>query len=221
MSQVRRLLCLPSFHAFVFPLVHLTPLREGHTTWIMKRFQLEAYIDNISKNSITETAVVTPIVLALLGLKHDQYQALRSLRMLWAGGAPLSANDQNALRNLCHPEALFSQVWGLTEIGWISTVLYPEKDESGSVGRLLPGNRAKILKEDGAEVTEPGVAGELWIQGPSLMNGYLNNPGATNYTIVDGWLRTGDIGYQRDSKWYIVDRAKASTYNASRSERQT
>lgn len=174
----------------------------------MKRFHLDVYIDTIARHSITETAIVTPIVLALLGLQHERKQALRSVRMLWAGGAPLSATDQNALRNLCHQEALFSQVWGLTEIGWITAVHYPEKDESGSVGRLLPGNRAKILNDGGDDVIKPGVAGEIWIQGPSLMNGYLNNPGATNHTIVDGWLRTGDIGYQMDGKWYIVDRAK-------------
>lgn len=208
--QVRRLLCLPSFHAFVFPLVHLAPLREGHTTWISKRFQLDAFIDNISQHQITETAVVTPIVLALLGLSNEKKSALRSLRMLWAGGAALSSTEQNALRDLCHPKALFSQVWGLTEIGWITTIHYPEGDESGSVGRLLPGNRGKILDDSGGEIAEPGISGEIWIQGPSLTNGYLDNPSATNVTIVDGWLRTGDIGYQRDGKWYIVDRAKVS-----------
>lgn len=210
LSQVRRLLCLPSFHAFVFPLVHLEPLREGHTTWIMKRFKLEAYIDNIARHRITETAVVTPIVLALLGLPNGEKKALRSLRMLWAGGAPLSATEQNALKSLCNPEALFSQVWGMTEIGWITTIHHPEEDETGSVGRLLPGNQARILDKSGNEVTKPDVAGEIWIQGPSTMNGYLDNPGATNSIIVNGWLRTGDIGYQRSGKWYIIDREKVS-----------
>lgn len=176
----------------------------------MKRFNLEAYVDSIARHQITETILVTPIVLALLALPSEKKKTLRSLRMLWAGGAPLSATDQNALRNLCNPGAVFSQVWGLTEIGWITTIHYPEKDESGSVGELLSGNRARIFNNSGIEITEPGVAGEIWIQGPSLMNGYLDNPEATNSTIVNGWLRTGDIGYHRNGRWYIVDRAKVS-----------
>lgn len=52
------------------------------------------------------------------------------------------------------------------------------------------------------------VWGEILVQAPSVMNSYFKNPEATNSTILDGWLRTGDIGYQKEGKWYIVDRAK-------------
>lgn len=178
----------------------------------MKRFSLNKFLDIIRHCQITETALVTPIILALLGLPRDQKEtALRSVRMVWCGGAPLSGRDQNALRDLCHPEALFSQVWGLTEMGWITTVHYPEKDESGSVGRLLPGNEARIISGRGDEVTDSCVKGEILLRGPSVMKGYLDNPEATNSMLVDGWLHTGDIGYESSGKWYIVDRAKVSS----------
>jgi long-subunit acyl-CoA synthetase (AMP-forming) len=42
------------------------------------------------------------------------------------------------------------------------------------------------------------------------MSGYLNNGAATQNAILNGWLRTGDIGYQKEGKWYIIDRAKVS-----------
>lgn len=64
------------------------------------------------------------------------------------------------------------------------------------------------MDEASQEQTDDGSLGEILIRGPSTMNCYLNNPEATERTIVDGWLVTGDIGYQREGKWYIVDRAK-------------
>ncbi|KUI57336.1 4-coumarate--CoA ligase-like 1 [Cytospora mali] len=100
------------------------------------------------------------------------------------------------------------EVWGLTEMGWITAFHYPEKDESGSVGRLLPGNEARIMNQHGEEEIEPRVQGEILVRGPSVMREYLDNPEATNSMLVNGWLHTGDIGYQLAGKWYIVDRAK-------------
>jgi long-subunit acyl-CoA synthetase (AMP-forming) len=60
------------------------------------------------------------------------------------------------------------------------------------------------------DLSEDGVSGEILVRGPPLMSCYLNNPEATKSTIVEGWLYTGDIGYKKEGKWYIVDRAKVS-----------
>ena len=61
----------------------------------------------------------------------------------------------------------------------------------GSMGILLSGMEAKILREDGTHVgyNEPG---ELWLRGGNVALGYYKNPKATQETFVDGWLRTGD-----------------------------
>lgn len=58
------------------------------------------------------------------------------------------------------------------------------------------------------DVNDKNGPGELLIRSPSLMKGYLNNDDATRNSFVNGWLRTGDIGYQREGKWYMIDRTK-------------
>lgn len=67
----------------------------------------------------------------------------------------------------------------------------------------------RLVDRDGQIVTEEGVNGEIHIHCPHPMMGYLNNPTATEESISeDGWVRTGDVGYIRDGKWYVVDRTK-------------
>ena len=62
----------------------------------------------------------------------------------------------------------------------------------GSAGILLPGQEARIVREDGtlAAQNEPG---ELWLRGPNVALGYWRNPQATEATFGGGWLRTGDV----------------------------
>jgi long-chain acyl-CoA synthetase len=58
-------------------------------------------------------------------------------------------------------------------------------------------------------VLAPGGLGEIWFRGPNLIRGYWNKPEATAETIVDGWLRSGDIGrIDEEGFIYVVDRAK-------------
>jgi acyl-CoA synthetase (AMP-forming)/AMP-acid ligase II len=79
----------------------------------------------------------------------------------------------------------------------------------GSVGSLAPCTEARIVDPvDGVDV-EPGRTGELWVRGPQVMAGYLGNPQATAETVVDGWLRTGDLArVDSDGIFWIVDRLK-------------
>ena len=207
--EIIRLLCLPLFHAFAGPISHISPLRDGHTTYIMKRYDQDQFIEYTRRYQITETLVVNPIVQGLLTLPQSQLDNLASLRYVGAAGAPLDAARQHEFNERLHPDAIFNQIWGLTEFGWITTFKYPEKN-AGSVGRLMPNTEAKIIDKDGHEVTREGERGEILIRGPARMTEYLGSPEATADITKDGWLHTGDIGYQQAGKWYIVDRAKVS-----------
>jgi acyl-CoA synthetase (AMP-forming)/AMP-acid ligase II len=83
------------------------------------------------------------------------------------------------------------------------------KRKIGSVGNILPNISVKIMSESGTPVPI-GTSGEIWVKGPHICAGYLNNPTATdNMMTPDGFLKSGDIGYQnKDGDFYITDRLK-------------
>jgi fatty-acyl-CoA synthase len=80
-----------------------------------------------------------------------------------------------------------------------------------SVGRPVPGFRLRILDPAGRELPA-GQMGQVWIQGPSLMEGYLDNPESTASALRDGWLDTGDLGFfyppDENGELYLTGRAK-------------
>ena len=79
-----------------------------------------------------------------------------------------------------------------------------------SIGKPVSGCEARIVDPiTRKDVSSPGETGELWVRGPNVMKGYLNNEKATNETIQDGWLLTGDIAYyDEENDFYITDRLK-------------
>ncbi|KAI4213245.1 MAG: hypothetical protein LQ351_004191 [Letrouitia transgressa] len=139
-------------------------------------------------------------------MKREQLQSARSVIV---GGSPLRSSTQADFQALLHPEARVTQVWGMTETGWTTIFSWPEADNTGSVGRLTPGLTSKLVAEDGSIITEDNMEGELCIKGDAIMNGYLNNPAATAGAFDnEGFLKSGDIAYCDQGKWYIVDRKK-------------
>jgi fatty-acyl-CoA synthase len=82
-----------------------------------------------------------------------------------------------------------------------------EGREVVSVGRAVPGFRLRIVDEMERDLPD-GRVGRVWIQGPSLMDGYLGDPEATARALRDGWLDTGDLGFLREGELYLTGRAK-------------
>jgi len=81
----------------------------------------------------------------------------------------------------------------------------------GSSGRLIPNLQARLVDENERDVPPgPEIRGELWVRGPNVMKGYLNNPTATKNSITpDGWFKTGDIAVMDEEGFFsIVDRKK-------------
>ena len=74
-------------------------------------------------------------------------------------------------------------------------------------GKVLPDHRVEI-RDDAGGVLGPRLVGRVYIAGPSIMQGYFNNPEATAEVLHDGWLDTGDLGYWLDDELVIVGRAK-------------
>jgi acyl-CoA synthetase (AMP-forming)/AMP-acid ligase II len=78
------------------------------------------------------------------------------------------------------------------------------------VGVTAPNTETAIVDPATGEFLGIDVDGEVWVRGPGVMKGYLNNPDATASTIdADGWLHTGDVGHiDADGHLYVVDRIK-------------
>jgi acyl-CoA synthetase (AMP-forming)/AMP-acid ligase II len=86
----------------------------------------------------------------------------------------------------------------------------PGRDRAGSIGFPIPNTECKLVEPGSGKEVGANETGELWIRGPQVMKGYLNNPDATKGTLdADGWLHTGDIGkVDDDGYFFIVDRLK-------------
>lgn len=139
-------MCLPEFHSFNSALAFLAPIRAQNITYLMKRYNSKQFIECVERHKITEAALVNPILFDLIaatpkGKKHPQ---LDSLRFVWSGGVPLSALLQNRFCRILHRDAIVSQVYGMTEnSGWITSTVYPERDNTGCAGKLLPNIEAR------------------------------------------------------------------------------
>ncbi|KAF2847838.1 4-coumarate-CoA ligase-like protein [Plenodomus tracheiphilus IPT5] len=210
--EVIRLLCTPMFHVSNVPRAHTSPLRSGMKTYVMRRFELEAWLRNIERFQITEANMVPPMVISVINSPLTNKYSLKSIRNSWVGAAPLAAEPQARYKKLLRDDAPFNQVWGMSETSCIATMLhYPEYDPTGSVGRFLPNHDAKLVDDEGRDITDFDVAGELCVRGPLIVKGYYNNPEANRLAWdEDGYFHTGDVALRRKENgfWYIVDRKK-------------
>lgn len=91
--------------------------------------------------------------------------------------------------------------------GSVTAMPWGEKDDTGSVSRLLPNMSVRLVDDDGKDVQE-GQPGEVLVKGPVVTNGYYGNPQATQDSFIDGWFCTGDIAIWKNGLPYIVDRKK-------------
>lgn len=138
--------------------------------------------------------------------------SLRSVKSAWCGAAPLDKITQARFQGLLAPNSPVTQVWGMTELTCVATLIkYPESDTTGGVGRLVPNLEAKLIDEDGNNISAYDTRGELLVRGPTLIRGYFDNPAANKESYDDeGFFKTGDIAYcdGKTKLWYIVDRRK-------------
>ena len=132
------------FHTFAAPMSHLAPLREGHTTYIMPRFSMTQFGSIVERFGINEVLAVPPILVNWVTSAGPK-SFLGRIRFVYCGGAPLDSVTVKKMYRLLAPDACIAQVYGMTEAGWISTLKWPERDESGSVGKLLPNVEARCV----------------------------------------------------------------------------
>lgn len=210
--EPRRLMALPMFHMASTPMVMIAPFRQGVTTYIMRRFDLEGFLKYHQEYDITELLVVPPMAVAIIMSPLNQKYSLKSVRHALCGAAPLDKGPQSRLKALLSPDAPFTQVWGMTETSCVATMTpWPEHDVTGGVGRMLNNLDAKLVDDAGRDITAPDTRGELCVRGPTITRGYFENEEANKRDFdTDGFFHTGDIAYMdaKSGQWYIVDRKK-------------
>ena len=199
---------LPFFHIYGMQVLMNDQLHHGATLVTMPRFDLAQALSLIERHQVTRFFAVPPIVLALA--KHPAVGDfdLSSLRQVLSGAAPLGA--ELAAEASARIDCEVVQGYGMTELSPISHATPPGNFKPGSVGLTVANTEIRIVDSDSGEDLPIEVEGEMWIRGPQVMKGYLNNPEATADTLdEDGWLHTGDIArIDGDGHVYIVDRLK-------------
>ena len=200
---------LPFFHIYGMVVIMNQGLRAGATIVTMPRFDLEQFLSLVQEHRVTRAYVVPPIALALA--KHpaiDDYD-LGSIQTIMSGAAPLGGELAEAVAKRI--DCTVIQGYGLTETSPVTHCIRPAGDNRpGSIGQALPNTECRLVDPETGEDAGAGERGELWIRGPQVMKGYLNNDEATRHTVDDeGWLHTGDIGVvDEDGFFQIVDRLK-------------
>lgn len=197
---------LPLFHSFAVTVCSICSLVTGATVYIMPSFVPHEVLEVLA----TEHVSVFPAVPAMLGalLQREVEPAIfQSVRLIVSGGAPLPVAIFEAYKQRFGVEIIEGD--GPTECSPITSVNPTHGvKKPGSIGLALPGTQMQIRDEAGLEVPS-GQVGEIVVQGRHVMQGYWNQPEATTETIRDGWLYTGDLGYEdEEGYFFIVDRKK-------------
>ncbi len=201
------LLILPLFHVNGIVAGTLSPLVAGGRATIAGRFSPKTFFGQLEKCGATYFSAVPTIYTMLSDLPAEVRPDTSSVRFAVCGAAPASVELLTKFETRYGIPLI--EGYGLSE-GTCASTGNPLDGERkpGTVGLPLPGQSIRIVGPDNVDVPR-GETGEVLIQGPNVMRGYLNRPEETAKTLVDGWLHTGDVGrLDEDGYLVLVDRAK-------------
>ncbi|MFO7947210.1 MAG: long-chain fatty acid--CoA ligase [Armatimonadota bacterium] len=197
---------LPLFHCFGATVSMHIPLMVGAHNILLPGFSALHTLEAIEQTGATIIAGVPTMYTMMLQVKSDRDYDLSSLRFAVSGGAPLRDEIHEAFRNRWDVNIV--EGYGPTEASPVVSCNRLEKQKVGSVGPPLPGVEVGIF-DDAMNRLSAGEIGEVCVRGDNVMAGYHRAPEQTAETIVNGWLRTGDLGrMDADGFVYIVDRKK-------------
>jgi acyl-CoA synthetase (AMP-forming)/AMP-acid ligase II len=206
-----RHLGIPAFSTTSGQMPALLALFQGGAAVLAGGFTMTEFLTTIVQEGITST-FLSPLRLrevlddpALAGIDTS------TLRYLNVGGSAAAPAVVRRAAERFGP--VIRIVYGLTEAPLVADYPFlqidPEHPERlGSCGKAFADTRIEVRDDQGKSLPE-GEPGEICVAGSLVMDEYLGQPGLTAETLVDGWLRTGDVGYlDGDGFLYVVDRSK-------------
>ncbi|MEN3974742.1 long-chain fatty acid--CoA ligase [Emcibacter sp. SYSU 3D8] len=200
---------LPFFHAFAMTTILVMGTMTGCRIVLHPKFELDAVVDDVIAKRPSSLPGVPTMFTALANHPRVNRESFASVRWAMSGGAPLPNEVRHHFEGVTGVKIL--EGYGLTECSPTATC-GPETgvNKEGSIGLPLPQTDIVIVdRENPHRVLPVGETGEICIAGPQVMKGYWNNHDATTTAIVDGRLRSGDVGYMdADGYTFIIDRMK-------------
>lgn len=189
----RAMLILPLSYCFGASVVH-THLQQGGGVVFDSRFMFpDKVLRAINSYACTTFAGVPTVYNILLGRSSIRSIPLPSLRRFLQAGGSLAPRSIQSMRKMA-PAAEFFVMYGQTEATARISCLPPDRlgEKLGSAGVALDNLTIRIVDDQEREVP-PGQSGEVWVKGPSVCQGYFDDPEETARKFQDGWLKTGDL----------------------------
>jgi long-chain acyl-CoA synthetase len=200
---------VPFFHVYGMTTVLILTIMQANKMIILPKFDALTTLKTIQKQRPTLFPGAPTIYIGLLNHPDLKKYDLSSIDSCISGSAALPHEVQHDFEEITGGKLV--EGYGLTESSPVthSNFLWDRPRVKGSIGVPWPDTEARIVSMDTGEQLPVGEIGEIIIKGPQVMKGYWNRPDATEETLKDGWLYTGDLGYMDDQGYfYVVDRKK-------------